>query len=174
MQKVKAVKDGVEIEVELEGKYFSTQEEYDRVLKSEVSKGKGEILKALGASSIEEIKTKIEKKEGDISKLDELSKKFETVQAELKKEKNLRAASDLRIKPELRDDVITLAEASLEDGKTFEEILKIKAIKLGAIEEKKEPKEKPLVHGFGKKPNVTIEKLSKEEEAEMKALRDLI
>ena len=167
-QKIKIINaDGTETEVEV-AKVITTDAELDTLLKSENSKGKGEILKTLGVTSVDEAKTKM----GAQTEVEGLTKTVNNLTNELENERHLRIANELGIKPELVNDAITLAKANMGEGKDFKTVLKIKADAIGAIKTDKSGKQEvPSVIGAQK----TQEQLDLEakEAAEMKRLRDL-
>lgn len=170
--KIKVLKeDGTEEEKDIVS-YFGTQDEYDKVLKSENSKGKGEILKALGVSSVEEAKTKL----GAQTQVEEMSKEIKSLKGNLEDEKHTRIAMELRIKPELRDDIIALTKATMGEGQDFKEALNAKAKKLNAIETApvKAPakaEEAPEYLGSDRAP--ADDTFSAEEKKEIKGFSDL-
>lgn len=166
MQKIKVVKDGVEVEIEVAAVY-ETQDDLDKALKSAASQGKNEILKELGSSSVNEIKTKMRAQ----TQVEELTGTVKNLQAELEKETHRRIANELGIKPELADKAIILAKAGMTDGKDFKTILAAEAKAIGAIVDNKTKKDIPPVIGTPKtKEQIDLEAAEAEE---MKRLRGL-
>lgn len=127
-QKIKMVKDGVEVEVEV-AQVFETQTDFDKALKSEKSKGQGEILQAIGVASVEEAKTKM----GAQTKVEEQERRIAALEKENKQTQRQLYANELGIKPELVNKVIILAEASASEGKDFREVMKAEAEAIGAL-----------------------------------------
>lgn len=136
MPKIKTLKDGVEVEIDVAAVY-ETEQELQNAMRSENSKGKNEILKALGAASIEEVKAKMGDTNQAKAEADKLAAQVKEISAKLEAEQNLRYATELGIKPELAERVIILAKASMTEGKDFKAVLKAEADAIGAIKQVK-------------------------------------
>ena len=171
MLKIKVVDDsGVETEKEVYS-VIESQEEHNKIVQSAKSVGKNEILKALEASSVEEVRSKMVK----AGEVDTLKKEVEVLKDANKKEAQHRQARDLGIKTSMIDDVLILANASMKEGSDFGEVLKQKATDINAFEIKgnaeKQKEEGPRVVGS---PKTKEEKeLEAEEAKEMEYLRSL-
>lgn len=169
MEKIKVIDaEGVEKEIEV-AKVFKTEAELENALKSENSKGKGEILKTLGVTSVEEAKTKMNAAETGKTEVEKLTTTVNNLTARLENEEHLRLANELGVKPELAGKVIILAKASMSEGKDFKTVLEAEAKAIGAI--KGTQKDTPAVIG-APKTKEEIELANKERE-EMQRLRDL-
>lgn len=167
-EKIKRIVDGVETEIEA-ARVFVSDDDLQNFIKSENSKGKGEILKTLGVTSVDEAKTKM----GAQSKVDELTNTVEILKKETKVTRNKLYATELGIKPELVDKVIILADVAFEEGKDYKEVMKQEAIAIGALDLKGNPiKEKPQTSGMGK-TDTSEKQLTKEEDERLAKLRDL-
>ena len=172
MQKIKMFKDGVETEIEVAAVY-ETQEALENELKSANSRGKGEILKTLGVTSVDEAKSKMGAHTEDQSKVESWSGDVASLRKQLETEQHRRIASELKIKPELANDLITLTEATMTEGADFATELKGKAEAFKAIDGGK-PAETATEKRYGSpKGNSSPDKLTKEDEAEMESLRNL-
>lgn len=167
--KVKIMKDGVETEIEVAAVY-ETQADLDNALKSERSKGQNEILKELGSTSVNEIKTKM----GAQTKVEELEGTINKLSTQLEREQHLRIANEIGVAPEFIEDAITLAKANMGEGKDFKTVLETKSKAVGFIKKpdtKKDGETGPTVIGAPK--TAEQEALEAKEEAEMERLRNL-
>lgn len=165
MQKIKVLRDGVEVEVEVVAVY-ETQEDLDKALKSANSQGKGEILKTLGVTSVEDAKTKM----GAQTEVDTLKGTLKTLQVELEKETHRRIANEIGVKPELVDKAIILAKASMTEGKDFKTILEAEAKAIGAVIDKTKQNVPPVIGSPKTKEQLELDKAEAEE---MNRLRGL-
>lgn len=85
-------------------KTFATEEEYNKMIKSEQSKAKNELLKEMGVKSVQETKDALAK----AALFDELNTKYQ------KLEENL-VLTELGIKDEFRDEALILAKSKVTD-----------------------------------------------------------
>lgn len=173
MSKIKILKDGVETEIEVAA-YFEKQEDLDKVIKSANSTGKGEILKTLGVTSVEEAKTKL----GAQTQVESMEKTIKDLQTKLENETNLRIANDLSIKPALANDMIILAKSSMSDGQDFKTVLKEKADMFKAYTTSDSntnsgSEENTAKLKMGTEKTAAQVALDKQEEEEMARFRDL-
>lgn len=85
-------------------KTFATEEEFNKVIKSETSKAKHAVLQEIGVKSIQEVKDALTQAETFKLKATELETKHRQTEEEL-------AVVSMNIKPELREEALTLARA---------------------------------------------------------------
>ena len=90
-------------------KTFATEEEYNTALKSERSKGKGELLKELGVDKLETAKTAI-------TKVQELETQLNTTKSEFQKAQEELVLLQVGVKEEFKNEALTLAKAQVKDG----------------------------------------------------------
>ena len=125
--------NGLEVEVDAH-KIFETQEEYEKLIQSERSKSKNELLKELGISSVNDGLTKL----GAQTQVEELSKKVLELEKQNIDTRNKLYANEIGIKPELVNKCIILANAAMSDGKDYKQVLQEEAESIGAIISKKQ------------------------------------
>lgn len=168
MEKIKVLRDGEEVEVTV-AELIKESSEMQRIIQSETSKAKGDILKTLGVTSVEDAKARM----GEKDKVTELSQEIEVLKKENAATRNKLYANEIGIKPELADRVITLANAAMEDGSDFKEVMKAEAEAIGALitQEKDKEKNPPQRRGVQKtKEQIDLEKAEAEEMARLAAL----
>ena len=128
MEKIKRIVDGEEVEVEV-ARIFEKDEDFNKVVKSETSKAKGEILQALGVTSVEDAKGRM----SDKTQVEMLSQKMETLEKENLTMRNRQTAAEVGVKAEMIDKVIILANAVKTDDKDFKQVIREEAEAIGAL-----------------------------------------
>lgn len=107
LNSTKSTTEGQE-NVETPFKAFATEEEYNTALKSERSKGKGELLKELGVDKLETAKTAI-------TKVQELETQLNTTKSEYQKTQEELILLQVGVKEEFKQEALTLAKAQVTD-----------------------------------------------------------
>lgn len=158
-----------------------TQEDYNDKIKSEVSKGKNDLLKRFGVSSVDEFIKEREEfntfKQSQLTSTEKMQERlnaFEVEQKEWEKEKwtmnTSLVARDLNIKNDFTNDVITLAKSRVNDNTdikaAMEEVTKLYPNFLNSQEEQQEN------HNFGK-PSENTDNNPKLKSENMKAFEKL-
>jgi hypothetical protein len=100
---------------------FNTEEEYKNFFKSEVSKQKNDWLKAVGATSVDDFKSKEAKYNAAIAESDNLKKQYEETKINLQKALETLMLKNLNVASEHQDDVLTLAKAHQGKDETLEQ-----------------------------------------------------
>lgn len=97
-------------------KAFESEDDYNRTIKSERSKAKKEVLDELGIKSIDEAKTNLSKSATLETELNETKSKYQTLEQDYH-------LSKAGVKDEYKEEVITLANAKVNDETTFDKAL---------------------------------------------------
>lgn len=138
------IKESTDTNQEKPYKVFTSEEEYQKELKSAQSKAKNEILQKLGVKSVDE-GTK------SLTKAEELEKDLQTTLSRLQKIEEESVLVKSGIAEDYYQEALTLAKSKVNDNTTLEAAMKEVVTKfpnlLGKV------KQDPLKVGGDKKPN---------------------
>lgn len=118
------VKEEVQpIEKEEEWKAPASKEDYERALKSASSKGKYDLLKELGISSVDDFKSKQNTYDEAIKSRDELNKKIEELSQSTSQLNDKLLISETGVMDDYKEDFLTLVKSkAATTGKDYNEV----------------------------------------------------